>query len=74
MFSIPQENWPYVDRVGLPGDAWRIGLCISYGIIVLGLLFWDKVERLGQFLGIILVAMVLLFLIVVCMMTLDIKE
>lgn len=74
VFSIPQENWPYVDRVGLPGDAWRIGLCISYGIIVLGLLFWDKVERLGQFLGIILVAMVLLFLIVVCMMTLDIKE
>ena len=61
-------------REGLLGHAWRIGLCITYGIIVLGLLFWDKVDMLGQFLGIILVAMVLLFLIVVCLMTLDIKE
>jgi len=74
VFSIPEDNWPYVVKEGAPGDSWRIGLCICYGIIVLALLCWDKVDLLGQCLGVILMAMVILFFIVVCLMTLDIKK
>eukprot|EP00095_Tigriopus_kingsejongensis_P000562 maker-scaffold776_size99073-snap-gene-0.18 protein:Tk00562 transcript:maker-scaffold776_size99073-snap-gene-0.18-mRNA-1 annotation:"hypothetical protein AURANDRAFT_62184" len=52
-------------------DALRIGCCIGYGVVVYALLYWDKTEWLSVGLGIILMAMVLLFLIVVSKMGLD---
>ena len=43
----------------------RIGCCVAYAVIVLALLFWDKTDQLGIFLGIVMMAMVALFLVVV---------
>ena len=45
-------------------DALRISCCIGYGIVVYALLYWDKTDWLSIGLGVVLMAMVLLFLIV----------
>ena len=42
-----------------------------YGVAALLLLYWDKTERLGVMLGLLMVGMVTLFLIVVASMGLD---
>ena len=39
--------------------------------IVLGLLYWDKTDKLGVFLGIVMIGMAVLFLIVVIKMGVD---
>ena len=43
----------------------RIGCSIAYAVIVLTLLFWDKTDKLGIFLGMVMMGMVALFLVVV---------
>ena len=45
--------------------AVRIGCCVGYAVIVLGLLFWDKTDQLGIFLGLVMMGMVALFFVVV---------
>ena len=45
-------------------ESLRISCCIGYGIIVYALLYWDKTDWLSIGLGVVLMAMVLLFLIV----------
>lgn len=49
----------------------RIGCCIAYGVIVLAILFADKVNSLGVALGLVMVGMVILFLVVVIRLGLD---
>ena len=48
-----------------------MGSCLVYGVAALLLLYWDKTERLGVMLGLLMVGMVTLFLIVVASMGLD---
>ena len=48
-----------------------MGSCLVYGLAALLLLYWDKTERLGVMLGLLMVGMVTLFLIVVASMGLD---
>jgi len=59
----------------LPGakntPALRISCCVGYGVIVVALLFADKVNSLGVSLGIIMVGMVVLFLVVVAKLGVD---
>lgn len=69
-FAFPENNWPYIT----PSVGWRVGFCIFYGIIVLALLFWDKVDSLGMVLGFIMMGMVILFLVVVSFMDIDGKQ
>ena len=62
IYSLPgAENTP----------ALRISCCIGYGIVVLALLFADKVNSLGVGLGLVMVAMVMLFLTVVIRLGID---
>ena len=49
----------------------RVSCCIGYAVIVLGLLYWDKTDKLGVFLGIVMIGMAVLFLIVVIKMGVD---
>jgi len=49
----------------------RVGCCIAYAIIVLALLYKDKTDILGIFLGFIMMAMIILFIIVVALMGTD---
>jgi len=49
----------------------RVGCCFAYGIVVLGILFMDKVDSLGIALGLVMITMVVLFLIVVIKLGLD---
>ena len=58
----------------MPSVGWRVGFCIFYGVIVLALLFWDKVDSLGMVLGFVMMGMVLLFLVVVCYMDIDAEK
>ena len=62
IYSLPGAE----NTVGL-----RIGCCIGYGVVVLGILFTDRVDSLGIGLGIVMVAMVTLFLVVVVELGLD---
>ena len=48
----------------------RVGTCLAYAAVVLGLLWFDKTETLGIFLGFTMVGMVGLFLVVVIKMNL----
>ena len=43
----------------------RIGCAIGYAVIVLALLFWSKTDKLGRFLGIVMMGMIILFFVVV---------
>jgi len=48
----------------------RVGTCLGYATVVLGLLWFDKTETLGIFLGFTMMGMVGLFLVVVVKMDL----
>lgn len=76
------NNWAGgIDAVmSLPGAAalegWglagvRVGCCVAYAVIVLALLYWDKTDMLGIFLGLVMMGMVALFLVVVIKMGVD---
>jgi len=54
--------------------ALRVGTCVAYAIVVLALLWFDKTEKLGVFLGIIMMGMVTLFLIVVIKMGISLEK
>ena len=49
----------------------RIGSCVLYAVMALILLTWDKTDKLGIMLGLLMIGMVSLFLIVVACMGLD---
>ena len=61
--------------LAIPGadnsTALRVSCCVGYAVIVLALLYWDKTDKLGVFLGIVLIGMAVLFLIVVIKMDVD---
>ena len=68
-----------IDAVlAIPGaqntDIYRIGFCIGYGVMVLGLLYWNKVDMLGILLGFVMMSMIVLFLVVVIFTGLDFKR
>ena len=61
---------PGVAAVGL-----RVGTCLAYATVVLTLLWWDKTDKLGIFLGIVMCGMVgLFFVVVVKMQLINFKE
>ena len=49
----------------------RIGSCVLYAVAALILLVWDKTDKLGIMLGLLMMGMVSLFLIVVACMGLN---
>ena len=49
----------------------RLGSCIMYAVMALILLYWDKTDKLGIMLGVLMMGMVSLFLIVVACMGID---
>lgn len=49
----------------------RVGSCLAYATVVIALLYKDKTNVLGVFLGVIMMGMVILFLTVVCIMGVD---
>ena len=49
----------------------RVLCCIGYAVIVIVLLYWDKTDKLGVFLGMVMIGMAVLFLIVVIKMGID---
>jgi len=49
----------------------RVGACLAYAVVVLSLLYWDKTDKLGVLLGLVMMSMVTLFLIVVIQMGLQ---
>ena len=61
--TIP-EDWAALTGI-------RVGGCFAYGIVVLALLYKDKTNILGVFLGVIMMGMVILFFTVVSIMGLD---
>jgi len=73
------NNWAGgIDAIlAIPGltntNAIRIGSCLAYATVALALLYWDKVDMLGMFLGIVMMCMVALFFVVVVVMGLDFK-
>ena len=73
------NNWAGgIDAIlAIPGTenttGMRVGCCVAYAVVVLALLYWDKTEWLGVFLGIMMIGMVALFLVVVVFMGLDFK-
>jgi len=73
------NNWAGgIDAIlAVPGlentNAIRIGSCVAYAAVALALLYWDKVDMLGMFLGIVMMCMVALFFVVVVVMGLDMK-
>jgi Mn2+/Fe2+ NRAMP family transporter len=74
VFAIPDQYWPYITDEGWNGVGWRVGFCILYGVVVLLLLYWDKVDLLGMLLGFVMMSMVALFLVVVCYMTIPLNK
>jgi len=71
VFALPEQYWPYITNDGVAGIGWRVGFCIAYGVVVLGLLYADKVDMLGMFLGIVMICMIALFFVIICFMDLD---
>jgi len=73
------NNWAGgIDAVlAIPGltntTAIRVASCCAYATVALALLYWDKVDMLGMFLGIVMMCMVALFFVVVVVMGLDMK-
>eukprot|EP00092_Neocalanus_flemingeri_P003800 GFUD01004093.1.p1 GENE.GFUD01004093.1~~GFUD01004093.1.p1 ORF type:complete len:552 (-),score=122.95 GFUD01004093.1:17-1672(-) len=49
----------------------RVGSCLVYAILALGLLYWDKTDKLGIMLGLLMIGMVTLFLVVVVYMGME---
>ena len=74
VFAIPDQYWPYITPDGDAGIGWRVGCCVAYGVVVLALLYLDKVDLLGMLLGFVMMSMVALFLVVVCYMTINLTE
>jgi len=66
VFALPQ----------LSNNSWviRVTSCIAYAVAALALLYMDKVDHLGMFLGVVMMGMVALFLVVVLIMGLDLYE
>jgi len=60
----------------LSDNSWviRVTSCIAYAVAALALLYMDKVDHLGMFLGVVMMGMVALFLVVVLIMGLDLYE
>jgi len=60
----------------LSNNSWviRVASCIAYAVAALALLYMDKVDHLGMFLGVVMMGMVALFLVVVLIMGLDLYE
>ena len=52
----------------------RVGTCVAYAVVVLALLWFDKTENLGIFLGIVMLCMVTLFMVVVIKMGIDLER
>ena len=71
VFALPEQYWPYITNDGVAGIGWRVGFCIAYGVVVLGLLYADKVDMLGMLLGIVMICMIALFFVIICFMDLD---
>jgi len=73
------NNWAGgIDAIlAIPGltntNTIRIASCCAYAAAALALLYWDKVDMLGMFLGIVMMCMVALFFVVVVVMGLDMK-
>ena len=71
------NNWAGgIDAIlAIPGTentvTLRVACCIGYAVVVLALLYWDKTDMLGVFLGTMMMGMVALFLVVVVFMGLD---
>ena len=74
VFAIPDQYWPYITDQDPAGVYWRVSCCAAYAVVVLVLLYFDKVDLLGVFLGIVMMLMVALFLAVVCFMTINLKK
>jgi len=57
-------------------NSWlvRVAACTAYAVAALALLYMDKVDMLGMFLGVVMMGMVALFLVVVLIMGLDPHE
>ena len=55
----------------MSNEGLRIGSCVLYAVLALILLVWDKTDKLGIMLGLLMMGMVSLFLIVVACMGLD---
>ena len=74
------NNWAGgIDAIlAIPGTentaTLRISCCVAYAVVVLALLYWDKVDLLGVFLGILMIGMAILFLVVVSHMDVNWKE
>ena len=58
------------ELTGQAALALRVGTCVGYAVLVLGLLWADKTETLGIFLGFTMMGMVGLFMVVVIKMNL----
>ena len=56
---------------GLAAVGLRVGCCVAYAVIVLTLLYFDKTDTLGVFLGFVMMGMVILFFVVVALMGMD---
>lgn len=54
--------------------AWKIGFCVIYAVVVIALLVADKTEMLGIFLGLVMMAMVGLFLSVVTQLDINLSN
>ena len=67
VLSIPGA----ADLEGSAAVGLRVGCCIAYAVVVLALLYWDKTDALGVFLGLVMMAMVALFFVVVALMGMD---
>jgi len=73
------NNWAGgIDAIlAIPGSenttTLRVCCCVGYMLAVLALLYWDKTDMLGMFLGCMMMGMVALFLEVVAFMGFDVK-
>jgi hypothetical protein len=70
VLAIPGAN----ELEGAAEVGLRVGTCVAYAVVVLVLLWFDKTEKLGIFLGIVMLAMVTLFLVVVIKMGIDLER
>ena len=53
------------------GTLLRVGSCLGFALVVMLLMYWDKTEKLGVILGLVMMAMVGLFCLVVFYMGID---
>lgn len=53
------------------GTVVRVASCLVFAVVVVVLLYWDKTEKLGIMLGLVMMAMLVLFCVVVFYMGID---